>query len=466
MLLIKKEKFKILLLSIISAGILFSCGSDDDASETVAPTPTFLGEIDYIRTYGGSGEDGAVAVVQANDGNYVVLGSTNSTDGDLAGRPDLDRDYWLLKLDTNGEKIWSKTYGGSESDNATNLSKTSDGGYIISGYSRSTDGDVTGNAGFHDFWLVKVNSSGDMQWQKSFGFPGSDQAFKIFETSEGNFFASGFFDVGACEENGVPVLCAGDDFQNNDDTRSGQHGVGEFWGILMDSNGNKIWRRYFGGSLNDRCYDALQTNDGGFILAGQSESDDFDVTDDRGSYDFWIVRIDANGTKLWTKSFGGAEIDQGYAIAKTPDGNYIMTGDTRSDDQDVSSTKGGGDAWVIKFDDNGNKIWEKTYGGSAFDSGRGIKPMTNGGYLVSGFTRSTDGDVSNNNGQNEIWVFIIDENGNLTFETSVGGSALDFGYDAIQTTDNKIIVVGNTESNDFDIPSNLGIKDLVLIRVK
>ena len=234
----------------------------------------------------------------------------------------------------------------------------------------------------------------------------------------------------------------------------------------MDSNGDKIWRRYFGGSLNDRCHDALQTKDGGFLLAGQSESDDFDITDDKGSYDFWLVRLDPSGNMLWTKSFGGSEIDQGYAISNTPDGNYIMTGDTRSEDQDVSSPKGGGDAWVIKFDDNGNKIWEKTYGGTAFDSGRSIKPMANGGYLVSGFTRSSDGDVSNNNGQNEIWVFMIDENGTLTFETTIGGSALDFGFDAIQTTDNKIIVVGSAESSDFDIPTNLGIKDLVLIKIK
>ncbi len=462
----KKEKIKLILLSIVSVVILFSCGNDDDSEpETVIPT-SFLGEIDYIKTYGGSGEDGAVAVVQSNDGNYVILGTTNSTDGDLAGRPDLGRDYWLLKLDSDGEKLWSKTLGGSESDTATNLAKTSDGGFIISGYSRSSDGDISENAGFHDFWIVKVNSVGDIQWEKSYGFPGSDQAFKVFETKEGNYFAAGFFDVGACEEDGMPVLCPGDDLQTNDDTRNTRHGVGEFWGILMDSNGEKIWRKYFGGSLNDRCYDALQTDDGGFLLAGQSESDDFDITDDRGSYDFWLVRLDASGTMLWTKSFGGAEIDQGYALAKTPDGNYIMTGDTRSDDQDVSSVNGGGDAWVIKFDDNGNKIWEKTYGGSAFDSGRGIKPMTNGGYLISGFTRSNDGDVANNNGQNEIWVFIIDENGVLTFETTIGGSELDFGYDAIQTNDNKIIVVGNTESNNFDIPSNRGIKDLVIIKIK
>ena len=166
MLLIKKEKIKIILLSIISAGIIFSCGKDDEPA-TVIPTTPFLGEVDYIRTYGGSAEDGAVAVVQANDGNYVVLGSTNSTDDDLAGRPDLDRDYWLLKLDADGAIIWSKTFGGTEADTPTNLAKTSDGGFVISGYTRSSDLDVSENAGFHDFWLVKVNSAGVILWEKN-----------------------------------------------------------------------------------------------------------------------------------------------------------------------------------------------------------------------------------------------------------------------------------------------------------
>jgi len=475
MLLKYKESFKFILLFIVFAGILFACGKSDnpvvDPTDDIIvdpvdddPNPTgFLGEVDFIKTYGGSDEDVAIAVVQSNDGNYLVLGSTKSVDGDLTGRPDQGNDYWLLKIDPNGAKIWSKTYGGSEDDVASSLVKTNDGGYIISGYSRSSDGDISENAGFQDFWLVKTDSSGNIQWEKTHGFPGSDQAFKIFETSEGNFFATGFFDVGAC---GVD-LCDGNDFQGNiDANRAAQHGVGEFWGILMDASGNKIWRRYFGGSLNDRAYDALQTNDGGFLLAGQSESFDFDITDDKGSYDFWLVRLDANGNKLWTKSFGGSEIDQGYAVTKTPDGNYIMVGDTRSIDQDVSSSHGGGDAWAIKFNDSGNKIWEKTYGGSAFDSARSIKPLANGGYLISGFTRSTDGDVTANYGENELWVFMINENGVLTFQKSFGGSALDFGYSAIQTTDNKVLLVGNTESIDFDIPLNRGIKDLIVIKLK
>jgi len=469
--LIRNIKFKTLLLFIFATA-LYSCAKDNDPDPIIVvidddPIPMgFLGEVDFVKTFGGSDEDDAVSIVQANDGGYVVLGSTKSTDGDLAGRSGNDSDYWLLKLSETGEKLWSKTYGGSDSDVATSISNTSDGGYILTGYSESSDGDATINAGFQDFWVVKIGASGTIQWEKSFGFPGQDQAYKVLQTSEGNYFVSGYFDIGACDPD-PDILCPGNDLQGNGQTtRNTRHGVGEFWGILMDSNGNKIWRRYFGGSNNDRSYDAVQTNDGGFLIAGASESFDFDITDDKGSYDFWTVRLSATGEKLWTKSFGGSEIEIGYALTKTLDGNYIMVGDTRSADGDVSMNKGNADAWVVKFDDNGTIIWEKSYGGSEFDSARGIRQMDDGSFVITGSTRSDNGDVSSNNGQNDQWIFIIDSNGTITYQANVGGSDLDLGNDVIYTSDDKIVAVGNTESSDGDISINRGTKDFVVIKIK
>lgn len=466
-------KFKTLLLSIFVT-TLFSCGKDSDPDPIIVITDDdtvpmgFLGELDFVKTFGGSDEDDAVSIVQANDGAYVILGSTKSTDGDLAGRTGNDSDYWLLKLSETGEKLWSKTYGGSDSDVATSIVNTSDGGYILTGYSESSDGDITINAGFQDYWVVKVDASGTMQWQKSFGFPGQDQAYKVLETSEGNYFVSGYFDIGACDPD-PDILCPGNDLQGGGQTtrsaRGARHGVGEYWGILMDANGTKIWRRYFGGSNNDRSYDAAQTNDGGFLITGASESFDFDITDDKGTYDFWAVRLSASGEKLWTKSFGGSEIDIGYALTKTQDGNYIMVGDTRSMDGDVSMNNGNADAWVVKFDDNGAILWEKSFGGSEFDSARGIRQMANGSFVISGSSRSANGDLSSNNGQNDIWIFIIDANGNMTYQTSIGGANLDLGNDAIYTFNDEIVAIGNTESNDGDITTNRGTKDLVVIKI-
>jgi hypothetical protein len=469
--LLKKRKKNYLLLLTISAGILFSCGVDDGTPITDDDTGPvgFQGEIDYVKSYGGSGEDGGVAMVIANDGDYVILGSTKSTDGDIVDKTTNDFDFWLLKVTPEGEKVWSKTYGGSEDDEAADISKTSDGGYILTGYSRSIDGDVSSNAGFLDYWIIKVNSVGVKQWEKSFGFPGSDRAYSVIETAEGNFFVTGYFDVSACDpDNPIDNPCPGNDLTGDQtgDSRSAKHGAGEYWGILMDANGTKIWRRYFGGTNNDRGYGAVQTSDGGFLMVGSSESTDYDIIDDKGSYDLWAVRLDANGNKLWTKSFGGSEIDGGWGVTKTRDGNYLMVGDTRSSDQDVSNSKGGGDLWAVKFNDSGNLIWEKSYGGTEFESGRNIRPLKDAGYVITGFSRSGNGDLTENKGQNDLWVITINEAGDLTFQLSAGGSKLDLGYGGTQTPDDKILVVGSTESSDLDVPSNQGIQDLLLLKIK
>lgn len=442
-----------------------SCSKDDsnppDPVDDEGPVDDtvpvgFQGEIDWIKTFGGSEIDQAVSVVKSNDNGYVVLGTTSSVDGDIVDKTSTDSDYWVLKLSETGNMIWSKTYGGSNDDVATHISNTSDGGYILSGYSRSSDGDVSGNAGFHDYWILKLDSAGNKMWNKTFGYAGSDQAWDVFQTSDGGYFVTGFFDVTASGGAG------------NDGRSSGsRHGVGEYWAMKLNASGDYIWRRYFGGTNNDRSYDALQTSDGGFLLIGSSESNDFDITDSKGSYDYWIVKLDASGTKIWTKSYGGSEIENGYAAAASSDGNYIFVGDARSSDQDVTNPKGNADLWAVKFNPQGAIVWNKSIGGSQFDSARSITSMPNGFYLLSGATRSADGDVSANNGENDAWMVIIDTNGTVLFEKNVGGSNFDFAEDAIVAHDNEsVIMVGNTESNDKDIPRFQGVKDAMIVKIK
>ncbi|MBG42818.1 MAG: hypothetical protein CL530_02515 [Aequorivita sp.] len=450
MLIINTPRIKTLPFLLLFSLLFFSCGKDDGPE----PEPEINGEVELVKTYGGSGIDEAVSVVEATDGNYLVLGTTRSSDGDITDRSGSDSDFWLLKLSKTGDVIWSKTYGGSDDENASRITKTNDGGYLLSGYTTSSDGDVFENAGFQDYWVVKVDNSGTIMWEKTFGFSGSDQAFKAIQTSDGGYFVTGFFDVSASGG-------AGNDFQ-----RGIMHGVGEFWGIKLNASGNTQWRRYFGGTNNDRSYDAHETADGGFLMTGTSESVDFDKTDPKGSYDYWAVRLTADGDLVWTKSFGGDEIDNSYASIKTNDGNYIMVGDSRSSDQDVTSPQGNADAWMVKFDDNGNKIWQKSFGGSQFDTAHSIVQRNNGDYILSGHSRSADGDLQINNGVNDVWVFVVDGSGSLKFQKSIGGSNLDFASEAIETSDNKILVVGNSESNDLDIPSNRGSKDFLIIKIK
>ncbi|MFT7071635.1 MAG: hypothetical protein ACJAX3_000608 [Patiriisocius sp.] len=450
--------------------VFISCGSDD---ETLIPDPPQemeddpmeevpVEELVFLKTYGGSGIDKAVGVVEANDGNYMILATTESADGDVTGKTTTDSDYWLLKVSPQGDIIYNRVFGGSADDEATNITKSSDGGFLLSGYSRSNDGDVSENSGFQDFWVLKLDSNATIQWEKSFGFPGGDQAFKIFETSQGNYFVTGFLDVSASGGDGNDAT----GISNPGNTRANAHGVGEYWGILLDQNGNKIWRRYFGGTNNDRSYDAIETPEGHFIMVGTSESEDFDVVDPNGSYDFWIVKVSNTGDLLWSKSYGGAEIDNAFSIAPTLDGNFITVGDTRSTSGDVSANLGNADAWIVKFSNaNGSLIWEKSIGGSAFDSARGIVPTNDGKFLICGNTRSNDVNLTSNNGQNDAWIVIIDGSGNITYQKTLGGSELDFTFGILETSDNKIVAVGDSESNDFDIPENKGIKDVLVIKL-
>ena len=224
------------------------------------------------------------------------------------------------------------------------------------------------------------------------------------------------------------------------------------------------WRRYFGGSNNDRSYAVVASPQGGVLMVGNSESDDFDISNPNGSYDFWAVRLTGSGDLLWEKSLGGSQIDIAYAATTTSDGGYILAGDTRSNDGDVSTFRGSADVWLVKIDDQGDLIWQKTLGGSNFDTARAITRIP-GGYAIAGASRSADDQVTINNGQNDIWVAAIDESGSLQRQASFGGNSQDFGYGIAATTNGDIIVVGDTESTMGPLTSLNGTTDAVLIKL-
>ncbi len=464
--LLKKRNLTYLCFPILFLFILVGCGKDDGSpmtDDTVddpiddGTSGNFNGELQWLKTFGGSNIDQATAIVESADGNYILVGSTYSNDGDLAGlKTGMDSDFWVLKLSKEGAVIWNKIYGGEDDELATGITRTNDGGYAISGYSRSDNCFVGSNGGFHDFWILKIDANGNEVWCQNYGYPGSDQATAIFETQENDLFVTGFLDVTASEGEG-------NEGRGNNGTL---HGVGEYWSIKTNSSGDFDWKRYFGGSNNDRSYDAIQTNDGGFMVIGASESDDFDIIDSKGSYDFWAVKINADGALQWTKSFGGSEIDVAYSITPTPDGNFLIAGDTRSFDMDVTENNGNADMWLIKINPNGNIIWEKNFGGSEFDSAKDIIPISDGNYLITGSSRSSNADVSSNNGQNDAWCIVVNGNGEMVFEKNIGGSNLDFSEAAIYTSDGSVIIVGNTESNNGDISENKGIKDLLVYKLK
>ena len=200
-------------------------------------------------------------------------------------------------------------------------------------------------------------------------------------------------------------------------------------------------------------------------MIGASESDDFDITDSRGSYDYWAVKLNNQGALQWTKSYGGSAIDIAYDIVLAENGNYLVVGDARSNDLDVSINMGNADVWLLEISDQGNLVWQKSLGGSMFDSAKDLLRMNDGLYCLTGSSRSNDGDVAANNGENDAWTVVLDASGNIQFEQAVGGSSLDFSNGVAQGSNGSLMVVGNTESSDGDIMQNQGYKDILIYRI-
>ncbi len=439
------------LFGVFLVALFFvNCSEDNDNSN---PREQDI-EIDFITTLGGSKNESAQAVVNTTDGGYAVLGHTQSMDGDVLNKSNESYDYWLLKFDANNQLQWQKTYGGSDDDRGVDLIQTSDNGFAVIGKSKSSDLEVSENAGFDDFWVSKLDSSGAIIWEYSFGFAGSDTPYSIIQTNDNGYLLSGVLDVSASNGQGDRKLILS------------RHAGGDFWVIKLNASGVKQWSNYYGGSFTDTAYDAIQTEDDGYIIIGSSDSDDVDITNNLGSYDFWILKISATGTLVWEKSFGGSEIDEAYGISQAADGNYLIVGDTRSNDLDISQNNGAADLWIIKITPEGTLLWEKTFGGSSFDVGRSVSKTQDNGFLIAGSSRSTDGSLTSNKGQNDAWIIKINSSGNLVWQKTIGGSNVDFFYDAVELKDQTIIAVGDSNSSNEDIFNNNGFADLLILKLK
>lgn len=432
------------VLIILSFILLFSC-SDDSGKLNY-----FNGEVQWIKTFGGSDEEIIKAVCATSDGGVVVIGNTKSSGGDITDKRYAQEDIWLSKYNVDGNLVWSKTYGGNLDDLGYSVIENNDLSLTVAGYSKSSDGDVPSNLGMHDFFIFKTDATGNLIWKKSYGFMSHDHAHKIISTSDGGYFVTGYADYSGIGRSGRNIL----------------HGVGEYYGIKLDASGEKEWDVYFGGTQNDRVFDVVETSDNDLIMVGYSESNDFDVTDNHGSYDYWVIKINSTGGLVWKKSFGGTGLDQATGIAKSINNTFLITGTSNSNDGDITSNKGNNDVWVICIDGNGTKIWDKSFGGTDFDVANSIKAMSNGNFVISGHTRSSNLDIDNNKGQNDFWVLTISPSGHLLWQNNFGGSNFDFAYDATETADKGIVIVGETESNDGDVIENKGIKDLLIVKVK
>lgn len=409
--------------------------------------------LDFVVTYGGSSNEVANSVTKTFDGGYAIAGFTMSNDGDLSEKSSSDADFLILKYNQNDELLWSKIYGGSDDDRADKIIETNDNGFIVLGYTKSSDGNVTTGNGDRDIWVLKLNANGELLWEKTFGYNGRDIGTSVTTTIDNGLLICGELDVTASNGEG-----------NTNAKNQQRHAGGDFWAIKLNNNGELEWSRYFGGNFTDTPHSVIQNENGEYILAGTSDSNDVDISNNKGTYDFWVVKIDADGNLIWEKNFGGSEIDEARDIIKTNDNNYLIVGDTRSTDTDVSVNNGGADIWLIKIDTDGNLLSEKTFGGTNFDAARSLK-TNNLDYLVAGSSRSNNGNFVNK-GQNDAWLFSASTDNKILWEVFVGGSEIDFFYDAVQLQNGNFIAVGESTSSSDDIPENKGFSDILIAKIK
>jgi len=349
---------------------------------------TSTGDIDWQKSLGGNSDDRANSIQQTTDGGYIIAGYSGSNDGDVTGNHGMN-DCWIVKLTSEGVIDWQKSLGGSNKDQANSIQQTTDGGYIIAGFSGSNDGDVTGNHGSYDYWVVKLTSTGDIEWEKSLGGSDIDQANSIQQTTDGSYIIAGFS-------------------YSNDGDVSGNHGGADYWIVKLTSTGDIDWQMSLGGSGNDLAKSVQKTvTSGNYIIAGYSNSNDGDVSGNHGERDYWIVLLISETTIYWQKSLGGSGNDFAQAIQQTTEGGFIIAGYSDSNDGDISGNNGDEDAWIVKLTIQSEMEWQKSLGGLYPDGAYSIQQTTDGGYIIAGYSNSNDGDVSGNHGVYDCWVLKI-----------------------------------------------------------
>jgi hypothetical protein len=342
--------------------------------KSVAQAPNDWWE--WVKIIDGGGNDEGHSVQQTSDGGFILLGWTESFDAREA-------DVWLVKTDASGNIEWDRTFGRSDRDKGYSVQQTSDGGFILVGYTESF------GAGWEDVWLIKTDADGNKLWEKTFGGSGWDGGFSVQQTSDGGFIIAGA-------------------------TWSFGAGEGDVWLVKTDASGNIEWDRTFGGSRSDLGFSVQQTSDGGFIIAGATWS--FGA----GEGDVWLIKTDADGNMLWDRTFGGryrwwGYWDESYSVQQTSDGGYILVGST-----------------LIRTDANGNKLWERNF------SGNSVQQTRDGGFILVGGTEWFVGHA--------VLLIKTDADGNKLWERTFGGGLENYsvGLSVQQTSDGGYILLGST----------------------
>ncbi|MBS1658536.1 MAG: T9SS type A sorting domain-containing protein [Bacteroidetes bacterium] len=418
-------------------------------SSTVSSQPA----IEWEKSLGGSNDEYVNSVEQTTDGGYILAGGTYSNNGDVTGYHGF-YDSWVVKLDNSGIIQWEKCLGGTDPDAGESIEQTNDGGYIVAASSSSNNCDVTGNHGWNDYWIVKLDSLGNIQWQKSLGGSNDEYVHSIHQTIDGGYVVAG-------------------SSNSNDGDVTGNHNSEDYWIVKLDSTGNIQWEKSLGGTYGDKAYDIQQTSDTGYIVVGASGSNDGDVSGNHGDGDYWIVKLDNSGNIEWQKCFGGTSGEEAYSVQLTSDKGFVVAGYSWSSDGDATSNHGWDDYWIIKLDSSGNIQWQKSVGGTYTEDAYSIQQTNDGGFIVAGTSDSNDGDVTGwhvsyddfGDPLPDYWIIRLDSSGNLIWEKCLGGSDWESAFCVKQTTDEGYIIAGSSSSDDGDITENHGKSDYWIIKL-
>lgn len=413
--------------------------------------------IGWNKKYGGNGADRGHCIKQTADGGYIISGYTDTgNNGDVTGYKG-GGDVWVVKTDNAGNLEWQSAYGGYGSEpwteGYTHIIPTTDGGYFVMGESNSSDGDLTENKGNFDLWVFKIDNDGDMEWQKSLGGSLHDGATSVLLNGDGSFIIAGYT-------------------SSNDGDVASNKGMIDGWLVKLSDDGNIIWEKTIGGTWTDGFRNIRHTADGGYILTGSTLSNDGDLAGlNPGGWmelaKYWIVKLDNNADIEWQSVIGGTGKDHAQSIIPTNDGGYIVAGTTESTNGDITESFGEWDWWVVKLNDTGSIEWQKTLGGSERDEVRSMEALSDGsGFFILGTTQSIDGDVTTNHGEKDIWFVKMDYSGNILTNQCFGGTGNEIGFYGIESSDGGIVITGRTTTDDNgDVIGNSQGEDLWVFKL-
>ncbi|WP_052297609.1 MULTISPECIES: hypothetical protein [Methanothrix] len=380
---------------------------------------------EWNRTYGGSSDDVGTYGQQTKDGGYIITGYTSSYGADAPFswliKVQHRGDLWLIKTDAEGQKEWDRTYGGLGKDLGFFVQQTKDEGYIIVGGKKSF-----WIIGSYDLWILKTDAKGNVLWDRTFGGSGEDLGFSVQQTNDDGYIIAGYTSF----TNGKKA-----------------------WIIKIDSQGNKQLDMATGRADSEAASIGL-TKDGGYIITGYTPSSG------SGKEDVWLIKTNSKLHWDWLKTFGGPNRDLGLSVQETEDGGYIIAGLTES------FGAGKGDVWLIKTDSKGDREWDRTFGGSNFDSGASVQQTRDGGYIVTGYNTTTIDNVGsysrlfNSDNIGRVWLIKTDSEGIELWNETFGGTRNDWGNSVQETRDGGYIITGVTESY------GAGKEDVWLIKVR